>query len=159
MAKYIGRMDSMEYKGRIGFTVQGNEQRAVYKPVFDYSFPDGTGQTHSVEIIGEVIKETSGRKSKYTASGLRVPMAKGQQPIEVNGFVSLQDQPREIEVDLAVKDYASLKGSLKGSDVMLDFENKLNPKINFNMKGKFDYNNVVSKALQIIPSVKFIIPM
>ena len=149
MAKYVGRVDSMEYKGRIGFTVQGNEQRSVYRPVFEYSIPDGSGQTHSAEIVGEVIKETSGRKSKYTARGLQIPMAKGQQPVEVNGYVSLQDQPRDVEVDLAVKGYASLKGSLKGSDVMIDFENNLNPNVNFNMKGKFDYNNMIHNEFEL----------
>ncbi|XP_037295541.1 apolipophorins isoform X2 [Manduca sexta] len=152
VASVKGKLDDIEYSGKLGFSVQGNEHRAVYKPIFEYSLPDGSSpgsKKYEVKIDGQVIRECDGRVTKYTFDGVHVNLQNAEKPLEICGSVSTVAQPREVEFDVEVKHYASLKGSWKGSDVVLAFNNQLNPKINFDLKGKFENTDSMHNELDI----------
>lgn len=138
------KVDNQEYYGRVGFNVQGNDQRRVYKPVFEYQLPEQGKQ--AAQIDGQIIRETHGPVTKYSFDGIKLRLPSSQDPISVEGFFSSQANARNVDFSL-VTDYLTVKGKLKNSDLELEFMNQLNPLINFILKGHSEFGDVVSLML------------
>lgn len=137
-----GKYDTNEIYGKVGFNVQGGGSRRVFKPIAEYQVP-GEKDKHNIPISGQVVEEIGGGKTKYTIEGISLNLPSIKDPIFIDGhFTSAGD--KDIEFDTTVKDLATLKGSLKKNDVNVEFQNRLNPYVNFRLKGHFDYDSLVS---------------
>lgn len=143
-----GKYDDNEIYGKLGFNVQGGGNRKVYKPIVEYQLP-GEKEKHNVPISGQVVEETGAGKTKYSIENIKMNLPSVKEPICIDGhFTSSAD--RDIDFDTTVKDLATLKGSVKKNDVTVEFQNRLNPYINFRLKGHFEYEPIVSKLLKTI---------
>lgn len=137
------KVDDQEYYGKVGFNVQGNDARSIYKPILEYRVPDESGAKREIKIDGQLIKETSGPQTKYTLDGIVVNLPNNEN-LEMSGHVQTQSQTKEIDFNLEAKDYAYVRGSLKGYDFNLEFNNKLNAFVNFILKGHIENGDTVS---------------
>ncbi|VVC87559.1 unnamed protein product [Leptidea sinapis] len=131
------KMDQMQYYGKIGFTAQGNDRRKIWKPVLEYEMPENGKQ--SLKVEGQLIQETNGPAVKYTLEGIKVNLPQNNEAVSIEGHY--KREPKAIEMDLKAKKGQHnliFSGSLRGSDVKLDFQNTLNPFINFKLNGHFE---------------------
>lgn len=143
-----GKYDESEVYGKIGFNVQGGGNRKVYKPIAEYQLPGDKGK-QNIPVSGQVVEENSPERTKYSIENIKLSLPSVKEPICIDGhFTSTKDN--QIEFDTTVKDLASLKGSLKKNDVSIEFQNRLNPYINFRLTGHFEYEPVVSIIIIII---------
>lgn len=68
------------------------------------------------------------------------------EPVSMEGHLSLE--PKLLEVDLKAKKGQHnmlFSGSLQGSDAKIEFQNTLNPYVNFKINGHFENNKNVSE--------------
>lgn len=65
------KLEAEEYYGKVGFNVQGNEQRSVFKPVLEYQLPGPDGKK-SLKVDGQIVKSFSGQTQKYTLEGIKI---------------------------------------------------------------------------------------
>lgn len=140
-----GKIDQALYYGKAGFSVQGDEKRSVFRPVIEYELPEQQGKK-SLKIDGEVIREINAPVTKYTLQGVKVHMPSSKDAVDINGHFS-QGPNGMMDVDLKAKqgDYNLLfSGSLKGHDVKLEFQNNLNPMINFKVNGHSEFGETVN---------------
>ncbi|KAJ8705174.1 hypothetical protein PYW07_011001 [Mythimna separata] len=142
-----GKYDDNELYGKVGFTVQGGGNRKVYKPVAEFQMP-GEKEKHSVQVSGQVVEETGGGKTKYSIENVKLSLPSVKEPVCIDGHVTTAE--KDIEFDTTVKDLASLKGSVKKNDVSLEFQNKLNPYVNFRLKGHFEYEPVLRNEFDLV---------
>lgn len=139
-----GKVDQAIYYAKAGFSVQGDERRSVFRPVIEYELPEQQGKK-SLKIDGEVIREINQPVTKYTLQGVKVHLPNAKDAVDINGHFS--QAPNGLDVDLKAKqgDYnLLLSGSLKGHDVKLEFQNNLNPIVNFRLNGHFEYGDTVN---------------
>ncbi|GBP78977.1 Apolipophorins [Eumeta japonica] len=132
-AMVLAKLDAEKYYGRIGFNVQGNEQRSVYKPFIEYEMP-GTQGTKSMNVRGQVIRQSSGPTTIFTLDGIRIDIdqresidMKGKATFVRNGFecdLEVNKGPQNMAVRLSAKDH----------DLNVRFTNTLNPYVNFDLK-------------------------
>lgn len=124
------KMDAEEYFARAGFNVQGNDKRKVFSPVVEYQLPGGQGKK-SLKIDGQVIRETQGQATKYQLQGIKVNLPSNEL-IDINGDIVVQ--PNGFEGDVKAKKGEHnmlLSGSVKDHDGKIEFQNTLNPNVNF----------------------------
>lgn len=131
-----GKYDANEIYGKLGFNVKGGGGRTVYQPVAEYKMP-GENEKHNIPISGQVIEEVSDSRRKYTVDGVKLNLPNMRDPICIDGHFA-SGGAKDVEFDVTVKDLATLKGSLKNHDVTAEFKNRLNPYINFGLKGHFE---------------------
>ncbi|XP_022837131.1 apolipophorins isoform X2 [Spodoptera litura] len=143
-----GKYDASELYGKVGFNVQGGGNRKVYKPIAEYQMP-GEKDKHNVPISGQVVEEIGGGKTKYSIENIKLNLPSVKDPICIDGHFATSDN-KEVEFDTTVKDLASLKGSVKKNDVNIEFQNRLNPYINFRLKGHFEYEPVTRNEIDLI---------
>ncbi|KOB75992.1 Apolipophorin protein [Operophtera brumata] len=142
-------LEKNDLKGyHVGFNVGGNDQRTTFKPIFEYQIAGE--EKHSVQIDGQVTREINGPVTKYSLDGISIRLPK-QEPISVQGFFSNQANARNTEWEL-VSDMLTVKGSLKNSDLEMEFFNKLNPAINFKLKGHSEFADVIKNEFDIVYS-------
>lgn len=125
------KMDAVEYFARAGFNVQGNDQRKVFTPVLEYQMPGEQGKK-SLKIDGLVIKEKQGDNTKYQLQGIKVNLP-NKEVVDINGDVIIQPN-NGFEGDIKAKKGEHsmlLSGSLKDKDGKIEFQNTLNPNVNF----------------------------
>ncbi|KAJ0171016.1 hypothetical protein K1T71_013215 [Dendrolimus kikuchii] len=142
------KLDDQEYYGKIGFNVQGNEARSVYKPILEYKVPDESGTKREIKIDGQLVKESSGPQTKYTLQGIVIKLPNNEN-LEMSGHVQTQSQTKEVDFNVVAKDYAYVRGSLKGYDFNLEFNNKLNAFVNFILKGHFEIGDTMHNELDL----------
>ncbi|KAH9637818.1 hypothetical protein HF086_017596 [Spodoptera exigua] len=143
-----GKYDANEIYGKVGFNVQGGGNRKVYKPIAEYQMP-GEKDKHNIPISGQVVEEVGGGKTKYSIENIKMNLPSVKDPICIDGhFATAGDN--EVEFDTTVKDLASLKGSVKKNDVNIEFQNRLNPYINFRLKGHFEYEPIARNEIDLI---------
>ncbi|XP_049881562.1 apolipophorins [Pectinophora gossypiella] len=132
------KLDAEEYYAKAGFIVQGNNKRSVYKPIVEYQVPGEKGK-HSLKVDGQLVREVNGPATKYTLEGIKITLPSSNEVVDVNGHFN--EEPKCLEVDLKAKKGEHnmlVSGSLKGSDVKLEFQNTLNPYVNFKFTGHFE---------------------
>ncbi|KAJ8707317.1 hypothetical protein PYW08_010569 [Mythimna loreyi] len=142
-----GKYDDNELYGKVGFNVQGGGNRKVYKPVAEFQMP-GEKDKHKIPVSGQVVEEVGGGKTKYSIENVKLSLPSVKEPICIDGHVTTAE--KDIEFDTTVKDLASLKGSVKKNDVTLEFQNKLNPYVNFRLKGHFEYEPVLRNEFDLV---------
>ncbi|XP_047037209.1 apolipophorins isoform X1 [Helicoverpa zea] len=143
-----GKYDANEIYGKVGFNVQGGGNRKVYKPIAEYQMP-GDKEKHSIPISGQVVEESGAGKTKYSIENIKLNLPSVKEPICIDGhFASTSDN--EIDFDTTVKDLATLKGSVKKHDVNVEFQNRLNPYINFRLKGHFELEPSLRNEIDLI---------
>ncbi|CAK1546590.1 unnamed protein product [Leptosia nina] len=132
------KMDDMQYYARAGFTASGNDRRRVWKPILEYELPDKNGK-QNLKIDGQLIQEINGPATRYTLEGIKVIIPNSNEPVNMEGHFNYE--PKLLELDLKAKKGQHnllLSGSLKGSDAKLEFQNTLNPYVNFKLNGHFE---------------------
>ncbi|XP_063834944.1 apolipophorins isoform X2 [Ostrinia nubilalis] len=135
-----GKLDNDNYYGKAGFSVQGDERRSVFRPVIEYEMPQQNGKK-SLKIDGEVIRENNQQSTKYTLQGVKVHLPNAKDAVDVNGHLSTN--PQGIDLDLKAKqgEYNCLLGvNVNGHDFKAEFQNNLNPVINFRLNGHVEYS-------------------
>uniref|UniRef100_A0AAR5QJT3 Vitellogenin domain-containing protein n=1 Tax=Dendroctonus ponderosae TaxID=77166 RepID=A0AAR5QJT3_DENPD len=131
--------DQDEIVGKIGVSVSGTPERAVYKPILELKTPSGQ-QPLPVKAEGEVVVESSGENLKIIFQNVKVFDA--QRQLTVSGNVG-----REAGVffsDVKISNGAhnvGLEGRLQLTSELIKFnvkiENSINSNANFNLKGEF----------------------
>lgn len=138
------KMDAAEYYAKAGFIVQGNDRRSVFKPIIEYQVPDKQGK-HNLKVDGQLIREVNGPVTKYTLEAIKVTLPNSNDVVDLNGqFIQ---EPNGMELDLKAKKGEHnilIDGSVKGPDVKIEFQNTLNPYINFKLIGHFENGETVS---------------
>ncbi|XP_022112947.2 apolipophorins [Pieris rapae] len=132
------KMDDMQYYARAGFTASGNDRRRTWKPILEYELPDKNGK-QNLKVDGQLIQETNGPAVRYTLEGIKVIIPNSNEPVSMEGHFS--QEPKLLEMDLKAKKGQHnmlLSGSLKGSDAKIEFQNTLNPFVNFKIIGHFE---------------------
>ncbi|XP_072946075.1 apolipophorins [Epargyreus clarus] len=134
-----GKLDAQEYFARLGFNVQGDDRRSVFKPVAEYQLPDEHGK-QSLKVDGQMIKETNGPVVKYTLEGIKINLPKSTDPITLDGHYS--QEPKGIDLDVKAKQgqysMIALFFNVKGYDFKTEFQNTLNPYVNFKANGHIE---------------------
>lgn len=150
------KMDAIEYYAKAGFLVQGNDNRSVFKPILEYQLPDDKGK-QTLKVDGQLIREVNGPVTKYSLEGIKITLPSTNEIVDLNGH--LNQEPKGYDLDLKAKkgEYNMLlSGSLKGGDYKLEFQNTLNPFVNFRLIGYFLAGETgVSK--QSLPNLSFIL--
>ncbi|KAL0810218.1 hypothetical protein ABMA28_011000 [Loxostege sticticalis] len=144
-----GKMDQAVYYAKAGFSVQGDERRSVFRPVVEYELPEQQGKK-SLKVDGEIIRESNPPSTKYTLQGVKIHLPSAKDAIDVNGHYS--QAPNGMDLDLKAKqgDYNFLlSGSLKGHDVKVEFQNTLNPVVNFKVNGHFEYGDTIRNDIDL----------
>lgn len=145
-----GKLDAAEVYARVGFNVQGNEKRSVFRPIIEYKLPD-KGDKQTLKINGEIVREVSTPVTKYTIQGLKIDIPNSNECVDINGH--LVTQPSGVELDLKAQKgehNVLLSGSVKNKDVQLEFRNTLNPYVNFKLKGHFENGETIHNDLDIV---------
>ncbi|XP_028026671.1 apolipophorins isoform X1 [Bombyx mandarina] len=143
------KIDNLEYYAKAGFAVQGNAQRSIYKPILEYQLAEDGGKKHEIKVDGQMVKESNGQITRYSLEGVQINLPNTEEPLQITGHAANQPQTREFDFDVAVKNFASLKGGVKGTNVNLEFENKLNPVINFKLKGIFEFTDTIHNEIDL----------
>ncbi|XP_075987202.1 retinoid- and fatty-acid binding glycoprotein apolipophorin isoform X2 [Anticarsia gemmatalis] len=143
-----GQYDANEVYGKVGFNVQGGGGRTVYKPIAEYKMP-GEKEKHNIPISGQVIEEVHDSTRKYTIEGVKLNLPSMKEPICIDGHAGISGA-KDFDFDVVVKDLANFKGSLKNNDVTAEFMNKLNPYINFRLKGHFEHDQVTRNEIDLV---------
>lgn len=143
-----GKYDTNDIYGKVGFQVQGGGARTVYTPIAEYKMP-GENENHNIPISGKVIEEVNGSRRKYTIEGVKVNFPNMKEPVCIDGHVASAGT-KDTEFDVTVKELATLKGSVKNNDVSAEFMNKLNPYVNFRLKGHFEYEQVLRNEIDLV---------
>lgn len=139
MAK--AKIDAAEYYGKIGFLVNGNERRYIFKPIIEYQVPDEQGKKN-LKVDGQLIREKTNLGAKYIIEGLKITLPNSNEFVDIHGH--LLYEPKNYELDVKVKkgDHnLQLNGNLKNYDVRVEFKNTLNPIINFKVNGHIENTN------------------
>ncbi|KAM3956905.1 retinoid- and fatty-acid binding glycoprotein apolipophorin isoform 2-T2 [Aphomia sociella] len=145
-----GKLDAAEAYLKAGFNVQGNERRSVFRPVVEYQLPEKSGK-QSLKIGGEIIREVNAPVTKYTIQGVKIDLPNSNECVDINGH--LTTQPNAVDLDVKAKKGEHnllLSGSVKNKDVKLQFQNTLNPYVNFKLDGHFEVGEVVHNDIDII---------
>ncbi|CAB3232890.1 unnamed protein product [Arctia plantaginis] len=143
-----GKYDANDVYGKVGFKVQGGGARTVYTPIAEYKMP-GEKENHNIPISGKVIEEVNGPRRKYTIEDVKVNLPNVKDPVCIDGNVA-SSGPKDVEFEVIVKELATFKGSLKNYDLFAEFLNKLNPYINFRLKGHFECDQVTRNEIDLI---------
>lgn len=136
-------MDNEEYFGRAGFNVKGNADRKVFQPVLEYQMPGGQ-EKKSLKIDGQVVREIKGPETKYTLEGIKINMPNNE-VVDVNGNIAMQPSGFDSELKAQKGEHKlSLNAQVKGPDGKIEFQNTLNPYVNFkaNVHSEFQKDNV-----------------
>ncbi|KAL1502570.1 hypothetical protein ABEB36_007695 [Hypothenemus hampei] len=146
--------DKDEFSGKIGVTVSGTPERAVYTPILEYRTPNGN-QPLPVKLEGQVVVEQNGGSIKYIFENVK--FLDSQREISLNG-VAGQDVGQVYFTDLkfasgpqriGVESRFQLTAELIKFNVKID--NTFNSHANFNLKGEFKRQpNHYESAIQLI---------
>lgn len=131
-------IDKAEYYAKAGFLVQGNDKRMVFTPIMEYQIPGEQGK-QTLKVDGKLTREVNGPSTKYSLDGIKINIPNTNEIVEVNGHFN--QEPKGLELDLKAKkgDHnMMIGGSLKGYDAKLEFQNTLNPFVNFRVSGHFE---------------------
>ncbi|XP_023946306.2 apolipophorins [Bicyclus anynana] len=131
------KMDEASYYGRVGLNIEGNDRRHVYKPVLEYQVPNSPKK--NINVDGQIVEEKSGGGVKYTVSGVKFTLPETNEPVTLMGHFSRE--PRKLDMDLKLmrgQHSILLSSSLANYDFKADFQNTLNPYINFKVNGHFE---------------------
>ncbi|KAL4704767.1 hypothetical protein ACJJTC_016888 [Scirpophaga incertulas] len=145
-----GKVDQAEYFAKAGFSVQGNEQRSVFRPLVEYELPEQGGKK-SLKIDGEIIREVNQPVTKYTLQGVKVHLPNAKDAVNINGHYS--QMPNGLELDLKAQQGSynfELSGHQKGPDAKLEFQNNLNPNVNFRVSGHFEYGPTIHNDIDLV---------
>lgn len=143
-----GKYDKNDIYGKVGFNIQGGGSRKVYKPVAEYQMP-GEKDKHNIAISGQVVEQVDNGRTKYSIENIKIDLPNVKDPICIDGHFATSEN-REVDFDTTVKDLATLKGSVKKNDVFVEFQNKLNPYINFRLKGHFENEAMMRNEIDLI---------
>ncbi|KAB0791517.1 hypothetical protein PPYR_03317 [Photinus pyralis] len=130
---------SKQYLAKLGFTIQGDEKRSVYKPLIQYNGPGIKGREMPLKVEGTIDAERTGDVVKYVFNNVRV-IGANQKVINVQGNV-VHGPSASLSTDLTVSDDRN-SGSLIGkiavdrSTLALDAEmkNSFSPDANFKLQ-------------------------
>ncbi|XP_068902272.1 apolipophorins [Tenebrio molitor] len=134
--------DKDEYFGKVGVSVQGSPDRAIYKPIVEYKIPQGSGvQVPSYTVKGQVIVERKGPDNViYNLDNVRLVNPEKKE-ISING--KLGQEPETVFADVTVSDggsSASFNGKLRANPVLVKYnaelKNSVNPHVNIRVKGE-----------------------
>ncbi|CAH0764921.1 unnamed protein product [Diatraea saccharalis] len=145
-----GKVDKSEYYAKAGFAVQGNDRRSVFRPIIEYEMPEQGGKK-SIKVEGEIVRESSPPVTKYTLKGVKFHLPNAKDVVDINGQYSQLPNGMELDVKAKQGDYnCLLSGSLKGHDAKLEFQNNLNPNINFKVNGHFEFGDTIHNDIDLI---------
>ncbi|KAI8425854.1 hypothetical protein MSG28_011618 [Choristoneura fumiferana] len=153
---FKGNLDKQEYYARAGFNVQGNDRRSVFKPIVEYQLPGEQGK-QNLKIEGQLIRENNGPTSKYTLEGIKVNLPGSNDVLDLSGHYVQSHSPNSFELDLKAKKGEHnliLGGSLKGHDYKLEFQNTVNPYVNFKVNGHSEWEETVRNDIELFYGVE-----
>lgn len=131
------QQEQNQYVGKLGFSVSGNQNRAVYKPLLEYKTPSSS-QKLPVTLDGTVVVEWPGDGVKLTLDNLKLD-GLTVHPVSLNG--NFGRLAREFFTDLTLsaggKTHAT-KGKFFADKNSIrlnsEYTNNHNPTANFNLK-------------------------
>lgn len=137
-------MDAAEYYGRLGFDVHNEGSKDVYKPVLEYSLPDNKGK-QVVKIEGQITHESETRKITWNLKNINTVFFHSNDPLDVNGHYQTLADGFVLDVKGKMGQHTMLLGaSAEGKDFKVEFQNTLNPYINFKINGHSENDDEVS---------------
>ncbi|KAF5288699.1 hypothetical protein FQR65_LT11964 [Abscondita terminalis] len=147
------KQEKQQYLAKIGFTVSGNEQKKVYKPIIQYNGPGIKGQKMPLKVEGAINVEQIPHGVKYVYDNLRI-IGSNQKAITVQGSSGIQG--KGLFSDVTVSDGHN-SGSLKGKvelvkeklHVEAELKNTFDPIVNFKLKYDFKHqSNLLDSDLE-----------
>ncbi|CAG9770462.1 unnamed protein product [Ceutorhynchus assimilis] len=132
--------DQETYSGKIGYSISGTPERAVYKPLLEYKTPAGQQQL-PISTEGQIVVEQNGQQVKLIFENVKV--TDGKTSLGLNGNLG-RDANGVFFTDLVVSNEANkvdVEGRVQLSPDLIKFnikvENTFNNNANFNLKGEF----------------------
>ncbi|XP_041983389.1 apolipophorins [Aricia agestis] len=138
------KLDDAHYYLRAGLDINGNDKRKVMKPVVEYQVPSDKGK-QNVKVEGQIIREDNGNAKKYTMQGVKLNLPNSPTVIVCDGHFATD--PKGVEMDLKInqgQQRVLLSGALKDHDVKIEFQNTINPYINFKVNGHFENSDNIA---------------
>ncbi|CAH2060387.1 unnamed protein product, partial [Iphiclides podalirius] len=137
------KIDNAEYYGRLGFDVHKEGQKVIYKPVLEYLLPDNKGK-QVVRIEGQISHNTQINEITWSLRNINAVFFHSNDPLELNGLY--RSSPNGFNFDAKGKmgqHTMLLITSMRNAEFKLEFQNTLNPYINFKINGHFENNKEV----------------
>ncbi|KAF5283201.1 hypothetical protein FQA39_LY17393 [Lamprigera yunnana] len=145
---------NQQYLAKLGFSVSGNAQKSVYKPIIDYNGPGIKGQKIPLSVEGTINVEQIPNGVKYVFDNLKI-IGSNQKSVGITGNVGFES--RTFFSDVAVsdgRDSGFLKGKLsfEKDKVNLNGElkNTFNPNANFKIEYTFKHTpDLIESDLEV----------
>ncbi|KAK9874207.1 hypothetical protein WA026_002563 [Henosepilachna vigintioctopunctata] len=137
--------ESKIYSAKVGLTIDGTNDKTIYKPVFEYTAPGSNSpQVPPVRIEGKVIAEKNGNNIKYTFDNIKFIISE-QKSVGLVGNVGNEGPAYFADVTAS---QGSLSASVKGRvqiqhdllKLQTQFKNTMNPTFNFDLNGEFKHD-------------------
>lgn len=132
------KFDDYEVYAKAGALISGNEQRYIFKPIMEYQLPDEDFK-RSFKVDGQLVREKTNVGAKYSVEGMKITLPNSNEVVDIDGHLIYE--PRNYELDVNAKKgehKMQLYGNLKNHDVKIEFQNTLNPIINFKINGHIE---------------------
>ncbi|KPI95250.1 Apolipophorin [Papilio xuthus] len=137
------KADALEYYGRVGFEAHREGSNSVYKPVFEYSLPDNKGK-QVVKVDGQITHDTRSNEVKWNLRNINLAFVQSNDPLDLNGQYKPVPNGYDLDVKGKMGQHTVLFGSsLKNSEFKVEFQNTLNPYINFKINAHIENNREV----------------
>ncbi|CAG5023070.1 unnamed protein product [Parnassius apollo] len=125
------KIDSAEYYGRLGFDVHREGSNSIYKPVLEYLVPDNK-EKQVVRIDRQITYDMKQSQISWNLRNINAVIFQSNDPLDLNGYYKSLNNGFDLDVKGKMGQHTMLLfASMNNAEFKLEFQNSLNPYINF----------------------------